>query len=107
MLRIDVIFSRSQKEMMPPGTFEALEKEIDRKLRAQYPDMNVRIAWGTNAAMSVTGGKNDKDNKKIKEIVQEILRMAVGCRKWQMLLMMQSILISDLKYLLTPGYNFM
>lgn len=49
---------------MPPGTFEALEKEIDRKLRAQYPDMNVRIAWGTNAAMSVTGGKNDKDNKK-------------------------------------------
>lgn len=72
MLRIDVIFSRSQKEMMPPGTFEALEKEIDRKLRAQYPDMNVRIAWGTNAAMSVTGGKNDIDNKKIKEIVQEI-----------------------------------
>lgn len=72
MLRIDVIFSRSQKEMMPPGTFEALEKEIDRKLRAQYQDMNVRIAWGTNAAMSVTGGKNDKDNKKIKEILQEI-----------------------------------
>ena len=28
--------------------------------------------WGTNAAISVTGGKNDKDNKKIKEIVQEI-----------------------------------
>ncbi|ELY4882319.1 DinI-like family protein [Morganella morganii] len=72
MLRIDVIFSRSQKEMMPPGTFEALEKEIDRKLRAQYPHMNVRIAWGANTAMSVTGGKNDKDNKKIKEIVQEI-----------------------------------
>lgn len=72
MLRIEVIFSRSQKEMMPPSTFEALEKEIDRKLRAQYPDMNVRIAWGTNAAMSVTGGKNDKDNKKIKEILQEI-----------------------------------
>lgn len=72
MLRIEVIFSRNQKEMMPPGIFEALEKEIDRKLRAQYQDMNVRIAWGTNAAMSVTGGKNDKDNKKIKEIVQEI-----------------------------------
>ena len=72
MLRIDVIFSRSQKEMMPPGTFEALEKEIDRKLRAQYQDMNIRIVWGTNAAMSVTGGKNDKDSKKIKEIVQEI-----------------------------------
>lgn len=72
MLRIEVIFSRNQKEMMPPGAFEALEKEIDRKLRAQYQDMNVRIAWGTNAAMSVTGGKNDKDNKKIKEILQEI-----------------------------------
>ncbi|KGP44709.1 DinI-like family protein [Morganella morganii] len=72
MLRIDVIFSKSQKEMMPPGTFEALEKEIDRKLRAQYQNMNVRIAWGTNAAMSVTGGKNDKDNKKIKEILQEV-----------------------------------
>ena len=72
MLRIDVIFGRSQKEIMQPGTFETLEKEIDRKLRAQYPDMNVRIVWGTNAAMSVTGGKNDKDNKKIKEIVQEI-----------------------------------
>ena len=72
MLRIEVIFSSNQKEMVPPGTFEALEKEIDRKLRAQYQDMNVRIAWGTNAAMSVTGGKNDKDNKKIKEIVQEI-----------------------------------
>ncbi|MEM8057964.1 DinI-like family protein [Morganella morganii subsp. sibonii] len=72
MLRIEVIFSRSQKEMMPLGTFEALEKEIDRKLRAQYQDMNVRIAWGTNAAMSITGGKNDKDNKKIKEILQEI-----------------------------------
>lgn len=72
MLHIEVIFSSNQKEMMPPGTFEALEKEIDRKLRAQYPDMKVRIAWGTNASMSVTGGKNDKDNKKIKEIVQEI-----------------------------------
>ncbi|MDF5911999.1 DinI-like family protein [Morganella morganii] len=62
----------TKKEMIPPGTFEVLEKEIDRKLRAQYQDMNVRIAWGTNAAMSVTGGKNDKDNKKIKEILQEI-----------------------------------
>lgn len=72
MLRIEVIFSSNQKEMVPPGTFEALEKEIDRKLRAQHPDMNVRIAWGTNASMSVTGGKNDNDNKKIKEIVQEI-----------------------------------
>lgn len=72
MLRVDVIFSRNQKKMMPLGIFEALEKEIDRKLRAQYQDMNVRIAWWTNAAMSVTGGKNDKDNKKIKEIVQEI-----------------------------------
>ncbi|MDN8705073.1 DinI-like family protein, partial [Staphylococcus aureus] len=69
---IEVIFSSNQKEMMPPGTFEALEKEIDRKLRAQHPDMNVRIVWGTNAVMSVTGGKNDKDNKKIKEILQEI-----------------------------------
>ncbi|QXO42221.1 DinI-like family protein [Morganella morganii] len=73
MLRIDIIFSSNQKEMMPPGIFEALEKEIDRKLRAQYQDMNVRIAWGTNAAMSATGGKNDKDNKKIKEMLQEIL----------------------------------
>lgn len=72
MLRVDVIFSRNQKKMMPLGIFEALEKEIDRKLRAQYQDMNVRIAWGTNASMSITGGKNDKDNKKIKEIVQEI-----------------------------------
>ena len=73
MLRIEVIFSNNQKEMMPPGTFEALEKEIDRKLRAQYQDMNVRIAWGTNALMSVTGGKNDNDNKKVKEILQEIM----------------------------------
>ncbi|EMD6374004.1 DinI-like family protein [Morganella morganii] len=72
MLRVDVIFSRNQKKMMPLGIFEALEKEIDRKLRAQYQDMNVRIAWGTNASMSITGGKNDKDNKKIKEILQEI-----------------------------------
>ncbi|MER2907473.1 hypothetical protein [Morganella morganii] len=45
MLRVDVIFSRNQKKMMPLGIFEALEKEIDRKLRAQYQDMNVRIAW--------------------------------------------------------------
>ena len=72
MLHIEVIFSNNQKEMVPPGTFEALEKEIDRKLRAQYQDMNIRIVWGTNAAMSVTDGKNDKDSKKIKEIVQEI-----------------------------------
>ena len=43
--------------MVPPGTFEALEKEIDRKLRAQYQDMNIRIAWGPNASMSVTGGE--------------------------------------------------
>ncbi len=27
MLRIDVIFSSNQKEMIPPGTFEALEKK--------------------------------------------------------------------------------
>ncbi|OBU13294.1 DinI-like family protein [Morganella psychrotolerans] len=73
MLRIDIIFSSNQKGMMPPGIFEALEKEIDRKLRAQYQDMNVRIAWGTNASMSATGGKNDKDNKKVKEILQEIM----------------------------------
>ena len=34
MLRIDVIFSSNQKDMMPAGTFEALEKEINRKFRA-------------------------------------------------------------------------
>lgn len=33
--------------------------------------------------------------------------MAVGCLNWKAPLMMQSILISDLKYFLTPGYNFM
>ncbi|MBW5406074.1 DinI family protein [Morganella morganii] len=64
MLRIDVIFSRNQKEMMPPGIFEAPEKEIGPKLRAQYQDMNVRIAWGTNASMSVTGGKMIRTIKK-------------------------------------------
>lgn len=35
--------------------------------------MNIRIAWGTNASMSVMGGKNDKDNKKINDIFQKIM----------------------------------
>ncbi|MGG4607868.1 DinI-like family protein [Providencia sp. Me31A] len=72
MVAIKIRFNSNKKGKLPTGTFEALQKEIAKRLSAKYPDLNIDINWGTQDNLSIDGlGKNEKKTY-IEETLEEI-----------------------------------
>ncbi|EIU7555365.1 DinI-like family protein, partial [Providencia rettgeri] len=47
MVTIKIRFNSNKKGQLPIGTFDALKKEITKRLDAKYPDLNIDINWST------------------------------------------------------------
>ncbi|WP_273827572.1 DinI-like family protein, partial [Providencia rettgeri] len=72
MVTIKIRFNSNKKGKLPTGTFDALQKEIAKRLGAKYPDLNIDINWGTQDNLSIDGlGKNEKKTY-IEETLEEI-----------------------------------
>ncbi|EMY0634774.1 DinI-like family protein [Providencia alcalifaciens] len=72
MVTIKIRFNSNKKGQLPIGTFDALKKEITKRLDAKYPDLNIDINWSTQDNVSIDGlGKNEKKTY-IEETLEEI-----------------------------------
>lgn len=72
MVTIKIRFNSNKKGKLPTGTFDALQKEIAKRLSAKYPVLNIDINWGTQDNVSIDGlGKNEKKTY-IEETLEEI-----------------------------------
>ncbi|MEI9751893.1 DinI-like family protein [Moellerella wisconsensis] len=72
MLRIEILFDRTPPQKPSSEIISALQSEIKRKLKSQYPDMVTRIALSSSAAMNISGTKLDRDKERIQEIIEDI-----------------------------------
>ena len=48
------------------GTLQALQNEIEQRLKPHYPEIWLRIDQGNAPSVSVTGARNDKDKERIR-----------------------------------------
>ena len=72
MLRIEILFDRTAPQKPSSEIISALQSEIERKLKSQYPDMITRVALSSSATVNISGTKLDKDKERIQEIIEDI-----------------------------------
>ncbi|EPB8414980.1 MULTISPECIES: DinI-like family protein [Escherichia] len=68
MIRIEILFDRQSTKNLKSGTLQALQNEIEQRLKPHYPEIWLRIDQGSAPSVSVTGARNDKDKVKIKNV---------------------------------------
>lgn len=72
MLRIEILFDKNAPQKPSEVVMLALESEIARKLRPQYPDMITRVAFSSGQHINISGTKLAEDKKRIEELLEEI-----------------------------------
>ncbi|EGT3610847.1 DinI family protein [Morganella morganii] len=72
MLRINVLFDRKLKNTLPAGIFDALHREIEKRLSPKYPESDIRISWGAQTMLSVDGLKKGDNKQDLELLMQEI-----------------------------------
>lgn len=72
MLRIEVLFDKNAIQKPNSDVLNALESEILRKLKNQYPDMVTRVGFSSQQRVNISGTKIAEDKAKIEEILEEI-----------------------------------
>ena len=66
MIRIEILFDRQSTKNLKSGTLQALQNEIEQRLKPHYPEIWLRIDQGSAPSVSVTGARNDKDKERIR-----------------------------------------
>lgn len=70
MMRIEIMIDKEQK--VSQATIEALESEIIKNLRTQYPKMAIRIRKGSANGIELSGLRQDDDKKNVMDILQAV-----------------------------------
>ncbi|EME0168102.1 DinI-like family protein [Salmonella enterica] len=63
---------RQSTKNLKSGTLQALQNEIEQRLKPHYPEIWLRIDQGSAPSVSVTGARNDKDKERILSLLEEI-----------------------------------
>ena len=72
MIRIEILFDRQSTKNLKSGTLQALQNEIEQRLKPHYPEIWLRIDQGSAPSVSVTGARNDKGKERIQSLLEEI-----------------------------------
>ncbi|EOO7306375.1 DinI-like family protein [Escherichia coli] len=72
MIRIEILFDRQSTKNLKSGTLQALQNEIEQRLKPHYPEIWLRIDQGSAPSLSVTGARNNKDKERILSLLEEI-----------------------------------
>ena len=72
MIRIEILFDRQSTKNLKSGTLQALQNEIEQRLKPHSPEIWLRIDQGSAPSVSVTGARNDKDKERIMSLLEEI-----------------------------------
>lgn len=59
MIRIEILFDRQSTKNLKSGTLQALQNEIEQRLKPHYPEIWLRIDQGSAPSVSVTGARNE------------------------------------------------
>jgi len=70
MMRIEIMIDKEQK--VSQATIEALESEIIKNLRPQYPKMAITIRKGSANGIELSGLRQDDDKKNVMDILQAV-----------------------------------
>ncbi|MCS3454060.1 DinI family protein [Aeromonas rivuli] len=68
-MRLEIIIDR--KKQVSPDTMAALEQELLKQLGRRFPDIQVRVAGGSNMALNITRASKE-DKELVEELVQEV-----------------------------------
>lgn len=79
MIRIEILFDRQSTKNLKSGTLQALQNEIEQRLKPHYPEIWLRIDQGSAPSVSVTGARNDKDKERILSLLEKSGRTTAGC----------------------------
>ncbi|WP_224223091.1 DinI-like family protein [Escherichia coli] len=71
-IRIEILFDRQSTKNLKSGTLQALQNEIEQRLKPHYPEIWLRIDQGSAPSVSVTGARNDKGKERIQSLLEEI-----------------------------------
>ncbi|WP_336716767.1 DinI-like family protein [Pantoea ananatis] len=69
-MRIEIMIDKEQK--VSQATIEALESEIIKNLRPQYPSMAIRIRKGSANGVELSGLRQADDKKNVMDILQAV-----------------------------------
>ena len=72
MIRIEILFDRQSTKNLKSGTLQALQNEIEQRLKPHHREIWLRIDQGSAPSVSVTGARNDKDKERIMSLLEEI-----------------------------------
>lgn len=79
MIRIEILFDRQSTKNLKSGTLQALQNEIEQRLKPHYPEIWLRIDQGSAPSVSVTGARNDKGKERIQSRWKKSGRTTAGC----------------------------
>lgn len=72
MIHIKLIFDQSMKKNTHPDMFDALKREVKRKLTSFYPELEISTLWGSQTKLIVDGLKANEKKDKITDALEEI-----------------------------------
>ncbi|MGY3867689.1 DinI-like family protein [Aeromonas bivalvium] len=68
-MRLEIIIDR--KKQVSPDIMAALEQELLKQLGRHFPDIQVRVAGGSNMALNITRASKE-EKELLEELVQEV-----------------------------------
>ncbi|MFG0833408.1 DinI-like family protein [Aeromonas bivalvium] len=68
-MRLEIIIDR--KKQVSPDIMAALEQELLKQLGRRFPDIQVRVAGGSNMALNITRASKE-EKELLEELVQEV-----------------------------------
>lgn len=69
-MRIEIVFNKDKK--IKQSVFDALETEIYKNLRPNYPKTVVRIRTGSADGLDISGLKSDAEKEKVMNTLQQV-----------------------------------
>lgn len=72
MVNIKIRLDLNMKGKLPTGTFQALQAQVEKRLKNKYPELNVDIGWGAHTSLNIDGLKKNEKKDYIEEVLQEI-----------------------------------
>lgn len=72
MIHIKLFFDKAIQKNTHPDMFNALKKEVKKKLSSSYSELEVSALWGSQTKLIIDGLKKNEKKDKITDALEEI-----------------------------------
>ncbi|EPH3101427.1 DinI-like family protein [Providencia stuartii] len=81
MVNIKIRLELNMKGKLPIGTFQALQAQVEKRLKNKYPELNVDIGWGAHTSLNIDGLKKNEKKTTSKKCCKRFGKMIAGSPK--------------------------